>query len=142
MPLTDRKIGIFIHSSRATPFQWTIINSIITIKEERVVKFSHQLLSINNLQKASKSWTDGGFVSLVRNSLLKIYLAEYQFCSHLASTTRSTLRMFFPLKGFDMHSTTMALATSADSVGPSNITSSWTWLSEVLIHAKQKNWVL
>jgi hypothetical protein len=29
-----------------------------------------------------------------------------------------------PLKGFDMQSITIAFATSADSVGPSNMTSS------------------
>ncbi|KAB5534800.1 hypothetical protein DKX38_017886 [Salix brachista] len=52
------------------------------------------------------------------------YLAEYQFCAHFASTARSTLRKFLPPKGLDMQSTTMALATSADSVGPSKITSS------------------
>lgn len=54
------------------------------------------------------------------------YLAEYQFWAHFASTARSTLRKFLPPKGLDMQSTTMALATSADSVGPSKITSSWT----------------
>lgn len=56
-----------------------------------------------------------------------LYFAAYQFWAHLASTERATLRIFLPLKGFDMHSTTMAFATSADSVGPSRITSSWTY---------------
>lgn len=54
------------------------------------------------------------------------YLAAYQLSAHLASTNRSTFRKFFPLKGLDMHSTTIALAISADSVGPSSITSSCT----------------
>jgi hypothetical protein len=52
------------------------------------------------------------------------YLPAYQFRAHLASTDRSTLRKFLPLKGLDIHSTTMAFATSAVSVGPSKITSS------------------
>lgn len=56
--------------------------------------------------------------------LLGPYLAEYQFLANLASTDSPTLRIFFPSKGFDMQSTTIAFATSADSVGPSSITSS------------------
>lgn len=71
------------------------------------------------------------FWTKIQHHLLQLggstyYLAEYQFWAHLASTDRSTWRIFLPLKGFDMHSTTMAFATSADSVGPSKITSSWT----------------
>lgn len=54
----------------------------------------------------------------------RIYLPANQFCAHLASTARSTLRLFFPLKGNDMHSTTNFFASSADSDGPSRITSS------------------
>lgn len=54
------------------------------------------------------------------------YLAAYQFWAHLASTDKSTERMFLPLKGLHMQSTTMDLANSADSLGPSKITSSWT----------------
>lgn len=66
-----------------------------------------------------------------------IYLAEYQFWAHLASTDRSTCRIFLPSKGLDMHSTTMALASKPDSVGPSRITSSWTcfhreWLFQLM----------
>lgn len=53
-----------------------------------------------------------------------IYLAAYQFCANLASTDKPTLRMFSPLKGRDMQLTTISLAISADSVGPSSITSS------------------
>lgn len=53
-----------------------------------------------------------------------LYLAEYQFWAHLASTARSTRRIFLPSKGFSMQSTTIALATSDDSVGPSKMTSS------------------
>lgn len=71
------------------------------------------------------------FWTKIQHHLLQLggstyYLAEYQFWAHLASTDRSTWRIFLPLKGLDMHSTTMAFATSADSVGPSKITSSWT----------------
>lgn len=54
-----------------------------------------------------------------------IYLAAYQFCANFASTDKPTLSMFFPLKGRDMQLTTISLAISADSVGPSSITSSW-----------------
>lgn len=73
-------------------------------------------------KQLSKSTKSG--IHFVTNR--SIYLAAYQFCAHLASTARSTLRMFLPPKGFDMQSTTMAFATSSDSDGPSKMTSSWT----------------
>lgn len=60
------------------------------------------------------------------SSVATDYLAEYQFWAHFASTDKSTLSIFLPSKGLDIHSTTMAFATSAVSVGPSKITSSWT----------------
>ena len=83
-----------------------------------------------SLQGSEEAWNSKGG-ALNQNlghfqAMNPLYLAEYQFWAHLASTARSTLRIFLPSKGFSMHSTTIALATSADSVGPSRMTSSWT----------------
>lgn len=60
------------------------------------------------------------------------YFAAYQLWAHFASTARSTWRSFLPQKGLDMHSTTMDFASSADSAGPSSITSSCTWLEYIV----------
>ena len=46
--------------------------------------------------------------------------------------------MFFPLKGLDMQSTTRALASSADSEGPSSITSSWTYIQSVILEIPKR----
>jgi hypothetical protein len=68
-----------------------------------------------------------GVINLVAgDSVSSVYLAAYQLFAHLASTARSTFKMLVPQKGLDIHSTTIALATSADSEGPSSITSSCT----------------